>query len=107
MISWCNEQGGINGRTVVGKYYDGKITELANVMTEACTQTFMLVGEFFALPETGEQTRLGCGLPAVPGVLSGAGITHGAADGGAVPHAERPVERRNRCAPGQGLSRRR
>ena len=75
MISWCNEQGGINGRTVVGKYYDGKITELANVMAEACTQTFMLVGEFFALPETGEQTRLGCGLPAVPGVLSGAGIS--------------------------------
>ena len=57
MIAWCNEQGGINGRTVVGKYYDAKITEVANVMTEACTQDFMLVGEFFALPEGAEQTR--------------------------------------------------
>ena len=75
MISWCNDQGGINGRQVVGKYYDAKITDLTNVMTEACSQTFMLVGEFYALPETGEPTRLGCGLPAVPGVLSGAGIT--------------------------------
>src|SRR5204862_7924189 len=25
MIAWCNDQGGINGRTVVGKYYDAKV----------------------------------------------------------------------------------
>src|SRR6478735_3784727 len=25
MIGWCNDQGGINGRTVVGKYYDAQI----------------------------------------------------------------------------------
>ena len=74
MIDWCNEQGGINGRTVVGKYYDAKITETANVMTEACTQTFMLVGQYFALPEGAEQTRIECGLPTVPGVVSGGAI---------------------------------
>jgi ABC-type branched-subunit amino acid transport system substrate-binding protein len=74
MISWCNEQGGINGRTVVGKYYDAKITETANIMTEACSQTFMLVGQFFALPEGAEQTRIECGLPTVPGVVSGGAI---------------------------------
>ena len=38
MIDWCNQQGGVNGRTIVGKYYDAKITETANVMAEACTQ---------------------------------------------------------------------
>jgi ABC-type branched-subunit amino acid transport system substrate-binding protein len=74
MIDWCNAQGGINGRTVVGKYYDAKITETANVMTEACAQTFMLVGQFFALPEGAEQTRIECGLPTVPGVVSGGAI---------------------------------
>ena len=49
MIEWCNDQGGINGRTVEGNYYDAKITRSTNVMTEACTQVFMLVGEGWAL----------------------------------------------------------
>ena len=31
LISWCNDQGGVNGRTVVGEYYDAKITEANNV----------------------------------------------------------------------------
>jgi len=74
MIDWCNQQGGINGRTVVGKYYDAKITETANVMAEACTQAFMLVGQYFALPEGAEQTRIECGLPTVPGVVSGGAL---------------------------------
>jgi len=72
MIEWCNEQGGINGREVVGNYYDAKITEINNVMTEACSQVFMLVGQFFSLPEAAEPTRLGCGLPTVPGISGGA-----------------------------------
>ena len=38
MIEWCNDQGGINGRTVDGVYYDAKITEANNVMAEACTE---------------------------------------------------------------------
>src|SRR4051794_35022087 len=25
MIAWCNSQGGINGRKIVGKYYDAKV----------------------------------------------------------------------------------
>ena len=49
LIEWCNEQGGINGRQVKGNYYDASITEVNNVMTEACTQVFMLVGQGFAL----------------------------------------------------------
>jgi ABC-type branched-subunit amino acid transport system substrate-binding protein len=66
-IEWCNEQGGINGREIEGIYYDAKITEVNNVMTEACGEVFMLVGQGWSLDSAQEQTRLGCGLPSVPG----------------------------------------
>ncbi|MCU1373611.1 MAG: hypothetical protein JWO68_897 [Actinomycetia bacterium] len=67
MIQWCNDQGGINGRQVKGNYYDGKITEVNNVITQACSDAvFMLVGEGFALDAAQEQIRLGCKLPAMP-----------------------------------------
>jgi len=65
-IGWCNDQGGINGRPVEGTYYDGKVTEVNNVMTDACTKEFFLVGEYFVLDDGQEATRRGCGLPAVP-----------------------------------------
>jgi ABC-type branched-subunit amino acid transport system substrate-binding protein len=65
-IQWCNEQGGINGREVVGEYYDAKITEVNNVMTEACGTVFMMVGQGFSLDSAQEQTRLGCELASVP-----------------------------------------
>ena len=76
LMAWCNEQGGINGRQVKGNYYDARITEVNNVMTEACTQVFMLVGQGFALGGSGEQTRLGCGLPSVPGLLGGSDVAN-------------------------------
>jgi ABC-type branched-subunit amino acid transport system substrate-binding protein len=66
MIEWCNEQGGINGRQLSGRYYDAKITEVVNAMTAACGEVFMLVGEAWALDSGQEETRLGCDLPAVP-----------------------------------------
>ena len=66
MIAWCNSQGGINGREIVGNYYDAAITNVANAMTQACGEVFMLVGEAWALDSAQEETRLGCGLPAVP-----------------------------------------
>ena len=71
MVEWCNEQGGINGRAVVGTRYDARVTELATAVTDACAKDFMLVGAFFALPESAEPIRLGCGLPTVPGLISG------------------------------------
>ncbi len=76
LIDWCNQQGGINGRQVKGVYYDAKITEVNNVMTEACGQVFMLVGQGFALGAGGEVTRLGCGLPTVPGLLGGTDVAN-------------------------------
>ena len=67
MIDWCNQQGGIEGRKVVGNYYDAKILDVNNAMTEACAQVFMLVGEGWSLDSAQEGTRLGCNLAAVPG----------------------------------------
>ena len=66
MIAWCNEQGGINGREIVGNYYDAAITEVVNAVTEACGEVFMLVGNAWALDSAQEETRLGCDLPSVP-----------------------------------------
>jgi hypothetical protein len=66
MIDWCNEQGGINGRQIVGNYYDAAITDVVNAMTQACGEVFMLVGNAWALDSAQEETRLGCGLPSVP-----------------------------------------
>ncbi len=65
-IAWCNDQGGINGRPVDGTYYDAKVTEVTNVMAEACTKEFFLVGQLFVLDDGQEPTRRGCALPAVP-----------------------------------------
>jgi ABC-type branched-subunit amino acid transport system substrate-binding protein len=66
MIDWCNGQGGVNGRQIVGNYYDAAITDVVNAMTQACGEVFMLVGNAWALDSAQEETRLGCGLPSVP-----------------------------------------
>ena len=65
-VAWCNDQGGINGREVDGTYYDAKVTEVTNVMTEACAKEFFLVGELFVFDDGQEPTRRNCELPAVP-----------------------------------------
>jgi len=65
-IGWCNEQGGINGREVVGTYYDAKITEVNNVIADACSKVFSLVGELWVFDDGQEPARRECGLPAVP-----------------------------------------
>jgi ABC-type branched-subunit amino acid transport system substrate-binding protein len=67
MVAWCNAQGGINGRKLVGDYYDAAITNVGTVMSQACKKDFMLVGEGFALDGVAEGTRLGCNLASVPG----------------------------------------
>jgi ABC-type branched-subunit amino acid transport system substrate-binding protein len=78
MISWCNDQGGVNGRTVKGKYYDAKILDVNNAMTSACEGgNFFLVGEGWSLDSSQEATRLGCGLPAVPTYTVSPQFAHG------------------------------
>jgi ABC-type branched-subunit amino acid transport system substrate-binding protein len=77
LIEWCNEQGGINGRTIDGKYYDAKITEVNNVMLQACDEVFMLVGQGFALDALQEETRVGCELASVPAWSVSPPFAHG------------------------------
>jgi Periplasmic binding protein len=67
MIAWCNAQGGINGRKIVGDYLDAAITNVDGVVKQACGTDFMLVGEGFALDGNAEQSRLSCNLAAVAG----------------------------------------
>ncbi|GAA4486482.1 hypothetical protein GCM10023094_42970 [Rhodococcus olei] len=67
MIDWCNEQGGINGRKIVGTDYDAAMTQANTVMQEACRSQFMMVGHGFAMDATAEQTRVACNMAAVPG----------------------------------------
>src|SRR5215218_7344714 len=78
MIGWCNEQGGINGRQVVGNYGDAKILDVNNVMTEACGKDFMLVGQGWSLDSSQEQTRLGCNMASVPTYSVSAAFANGA-----------------------------
>ena len=66
MIKWCNDQGGINGRQIVGNYGDAAIMNVNNVMTEACAKVFMLVGQGWSLDSAQEQTRVACKMASVP-----------------------------------------
>jgi ABC-type branched-subunit amino acid transport system substrate-binding protein len=75
-VGWCNAQGGINGRTVIGDYYDAAVLNANTVMTQACKTDFMLVGEGFSLDNTAEQTRLGCNLVQVPGFAVGPDVAN-------------------------------
>jgi len=78
MISWCNEQGGINGRTVKGNYYDAAILNVNNAMTEACqANNFFLVGQGWSLDASQEAVRLGCALPSVPTYTVSPQFAHG------------------------------
>ena len=76
MIKWCDAQGGINGRQIVGTYYDAAILNTNTEMAAACKTEFMMVGQGFALDELGEQTRLGCNLVQVPGFTVGPDVAN-------------------------------
>ncbi|HEX9681818.1 MAG TPA: ABC transporter substrate-binding protein [Acidimicrobiales bacterium] len=76
MVDRCNELGGIAGRTVEAEVYDAAIFNIAAVMTEACGEVFMLVGQGFALDDQGEEIRLDCDLASVPGFTVSAAAAH-------------------------------
>jgi ABC-type branched-subunit amino acid transport system substrate-binding protein len=77
MIKWCNDQGGILGRQVIGDFYDAAISQVNSVMQQACKTDFMLVGEGWALDEAAEGTRVACNLVAVPGFAVGPDFANG------------------------------
>jgi ABC-type branched-subunit amino acid transport system substrate-binding protein len=64
---WCNGFGGINGRKVNVIQRDGKIFEYQQRVTEACTDSFALVGGLGVTDSLGAQTAIDCGLVNVPG----------------------------------------
>lgn len=66
MIDWCNEQGGIEGRRLVGDEHDAAITDVETAMRSACARDFMLVGQGWLLDDAQERTRLACSLATVP-----------------------------------------
>ena len=68
--SWCNEHGGIHGRKIVLEKRDAKLAEYQQRVIEACDQgDFFMVGGGAVFDDTGQQDRLACGLPAIPGYV--------------------------------------
>ncbi len=63
---WCNDQGGINGRTVVVEQRDAALFEYAAQVMYACENALALVGGIGALDDLGAQDQVNCGLPNVP-----------------------------------------
>ncbi|GAA3720070.1 hypothetical protein GCM10022238_38040 [Gordonia hankookensis] len=64
--SWCNDNGGINGRKIVANTHDTKLMAVRQQMSEACKQDFALVGGGAALDGLGTKERLSCLLPNFP-----------------------------------------
>ena len=64
--SWCNDNGGINGRTLVANTRDAKLMEPRQRMIEACREDFALVGGGAGLDALGVKERLSCLLPSFP-----------------------------------------
>jgi ABC-type branched-subunit amino acid transport system substrate-binding protein len=78
MIAWCNDQGGINGRKIVGKYYDAQVLQAAQAVTQACNdKVFMLVGQGYVLDSGQEQERIQCKLSSIPGFAVATAFAHG------------------------------
>jgi Periplasmic binding protein len=66
--NWCNEHGGINGRTIDLKLRDAKLTEFQQRVIEACDEgDFFSVGGGAVFDDTGQPDRLACGLPIIFG----------------------------------------
>jgi len=68
--SWCNDNGGINGRKLVATTRDTKLMEIRQRMIDACREDFALVGGGAALDGLGVKERLTCGLPSFPAQVS-------------------------------------
>ncbi len=78
LIAWCDAQGGINGRKVVGNYYDAKATQVTQAVTQACNdKVFMLVGQGWVLDDGQETARIACKLSSIPGYAVSAAFANG------------------------------
>jgi ABC-type branched-subunit amino acid transport system substrate-binding protein len=66
---WCNDQGGINGRTIVVHKRDSALTNVKVQMTKACSEDFMLVGGGAVFDQEGVRPRLECLMPDIAGYV--------------------------------------
>jgi ABC-type branched-subunit amino acid transport system substrate-binding protein len=64
--AWCNDAGGINGRTIEVVERDAKLTEYKQRVTESCAEDFMLVAGGGVFDDTGQTERISCMLPEFP-----------------------------------------
>lgn len=78
MIPWCNAQGGINGRKVIGNYYDAKAVAVSQAITSACNdKVFMLVGQGWVLDSGQETERISCKIASIPAYSVSTAFAHG------------------------------
>ncbi|MEU0935534.1 ABC transporter substrate-binding protein [Embleya sp. NPDC005971] len=68
---WCNELGGINGRTIKLTKRDAALSNVGTVMTAACQSDFMVVGGGNPFDNDGVKARTGCKLGAFPAYVVG------------------------------------
>jgi ABC-type branched-subunit amino acid transport system substrate-binding protein len=77
-VAACNDLGGINGRKITFNYFDAALFNVGPAIQGACDgKNFFLVGEGWAFDVNQEETRLACGLPAVPTYATSAAFAHG------------------------------
>lgn len=67
--TWCNEHGGILGRTLVLDDLDAALTEYEARVTEACERDFALVGGGAVFDEDPNGVRVACGLINIAGYV--------------------------------------
>ncbi|MCU1393329.1 MAG: hypothetical protein JWM34_1757 [Ilumatobacteraceae bacterium] len=78
LVAKCNELGGINGRKIVYNYFDAGVFNIGTAIQGACdSKSFFLVGDAWSFDGNQEETRLGCGLPAVPTFAVSAAFSNG------------------------------
>lgn len=63
---WCNDRGGLDGRTIVVDQHDSALFEVKSRMLEACRDDFYLVGGGAVFDQDGVTPRLQCLLPEMP-----------------------------------------
>ena len=69
---WCNDHGGINGRTIVVDNRDAALFNIQARMVEACADDFAMVGGGATFDADGVETRLKCLLPDIAGFVASA-----------------------------------
>jgi Periplasmic binding protein len=78
LVAKCNDLGGINGRTINYNYFDAGVFNIGPAIQGACdANSFFLVGEAWSFDGNQEETRLACGLPAVPTFAVSAAFSNG------------------------------